>query len=73
MGERRKTRNQRRQESMENILAAIVVLAFTCGLCLLLCVAACRALEHPAEQPIDGREYIEMVQMWGADHAIQNR
>lgn len=70
MRETRKTRNQRRQERMENLFTALIVLTFTCGLCLLLCVMACRAME--AECPIDGREYLETVQGWRVENAIQN-
>lgn len=63
--ETRKTRNQRRQERMENLFTALIVLTFACCLCLLLCVMACRAMV--VECPIDGREYITMVQSWGQD------
>ena len=70
MRETRKTRNQRRQERMENIFTALIVLAFSCGLCLLLCVMACRAMA--AECPIDGREYLETVQSWRGADVFQN-
>lgn len=70
MRETRKTRNQRRQERMENIFTALIVLALSCGLCLLLCVMTCRAMV--VECPVDGREYIETIQSWRVADVFQN-
>lgn len=67
-----KTRNERKQEIMDRLIAGVIVFALMLGATLLLCGMACKALECPAEQPVDGHEYIAMVQKWGADHAIQN-
>lgn len=73
MRNERKTRNQRRREMLEHLFTGFALIAMCVLLMAVLCGMACKALEHPAEQPVDGREYIEMVQKWGADHALQNR
>ena len=60
-----KTRNERRRDAIENIFTSFCVVALCLLVVTLLCGMACKAWEHPAEQPVDGREYIEMVQSWG--------
>lgn len=73
MRKTRKTRNQWRRELIEKLTASAILLAVCFLLMTLLCGMACKAwVECPAEQPVDGHEYIAMVQGWGADHAIQN-
>ena len=70
----RKTRNQRRRDRIETIITGFVVFAMSFAVCLLLCGMFCKTWgEHPAELPVQGREYIEMVQKCGDDHVIQNR
>ena len=61
-----KTRNERKQEIMDRLIAGVIVFALMLGATLLLCGMACKALDEcPAEQPVDGHEYIAMVQSWG--------
>lgn len=61
----RKTRNQRRRELLEKLTASAILLAVCFLLMTVLCGMAVEAWNHPAEQPVDGTAYIEMVQSWG--------
>lgn len=61
-----KTRNERKQAIMDRLIAGVIVVALMFGAVLLLCGMACKAMECPAEQPVDGREYIETIQSWRA-------
>ena len=61
-----KTRNERKRDMLENIFAGLcIVFAFLLVITLLCGMAVKAWVECPAEQPIDGREYIAMVQGWG--------
>ena len=73
MRKTRMTRNERRREQIEGIITGVVLFVFCCIVCLLLSGMFCKTwAEHPAEQPVNGREYIELVQKCGADHGVQN-
>ncbi len=61
-----KTRNQRKREVLEHIIASVVVMAVMLGISLLLFVMVGKALEHPAEQPITYEQHMASFQKDGA-------
>lgn len=65
-----RTRNQRKREIIEHICFSLVFLVLCFALALWLTLTACKAWNHPAEQPITYSEHIE--RFGGADNAIQN-
>lgn len=68
---RYKGRNNRVRDRIEGIITGFVVCAFSFTVCLLLCVTACKTwAEHPAEQAVNGREYIETLEKWGANNGV---
>ena len=67
----KKTRNQRKRELMEQILASAILLAVCILVMTLRCGMACKAfVECPAEQPVSYAEHME--RFGGANYAIQN-
>lgn len=60
-----KTRNERRREQKESLFYGVALIALCLLVVTLLCGMACKAwCEHPAEQPVDGHEYIATVKGW---------
>lgn len=60
-----KTRNQRKQDVLERIFAFLIVGVICISVCALLCGMVCKALEHPAEQPITYEQHISRYQNGG--------
>ena len=68
---RYKTRNERRREQIEGIITGIVLFVFCCAVCLFLSGMFCKTwVEHPAEQPVNGSEYIELLEKCGDGYAV---
>lgn len=54
-----KTRNQRKRDVLEHLIASVAAMAILAVACVLLCGMMCQALEHPAEQPITYEQHIQ--------------
>jgi hypothetical protein len=54
-----KTRNQRKQEIIDRIVAGLFVGLFMAAVAMLLCGMCCVAWNHPAEEPITYEEHME--------------
>lgn len=64
-------RNNRVRDRIEGIITGFVVLAISFAVTFAMCGMACKTwAEHPAEQAVSGREYIETLENWGANHAV---
>lgn len=56
-----KTREQRKREVVEHLIASVVAMAILAGACVLLCGMVCEGLNHPAEQPITYQEHLARI------------
>lgn len=63
-----KTRNQRKRDIFEHICVSLVFLGLCFALAVWLTLMGCKALEHPAEQPITYEEHIGRFQSGGVPH-----
>lgn len=59
---RSKTRNQRKREFINTLLMSIVALLMSV---MVLTMMVKAWAEHPAEQSVDGRAYLESIQSFG--------
>lgn len=55
---KRKTRNQQKRDQMRFVCMALAMALF--GM-MLMCVMVKAWAEHPAEQPVNGYEYLESI------------
>ena len=53
-----KTRNQRKQDIIDRLIAFLIVGVILFSTCTILCGMAVKALNHPAEQPITYEQHI---------------
>lgn len=54
----KRTRNQRKQDIIESIIAYLIVGVILFGSCVILCGMGVKSLNHPAEQPITYEQHI---------------
>lgn len=64
-----KTRNQRKRDIFGNISLALVLFGLCAAIVMWMTVMTCKALNHPAEQPITYAEHI--ARFGGENHDIQ--
>lgn len=60
----KRTRNQRKQDIIDRLIAFVIVGVILFSSCAILCGMAVKALNHPAEQPIT---YEQHISRYGGD------
>lgn len=64
---KRKTRNQIRRERIKAAVLMVVMIVLFCACCVL----TVKALDHPAENPVNGNEYMEQIAKYSREQPKQ--